>query len=133
VIPEEVVRAVSGCKMGDYWDFGSIDNPMGKANLVSYGINMLVQTTSLSILEAASEGRVTTLRLWRWVMSTGQFRGYAMEEHIEYGGPDLEQFPNPFPGLEPREFIEIERKSEENIYVELVFRGRFWVWMRPDR
>jgi hypothetical protein len=132
-IPDEVVRLVSGCTMGEWWEFGSVDNPMGKSNLVSFGNNILVQTTSLSALEAASEGRVTTLRLWRWVMSIGELHGYAMEPYIDYGGPDLEQCPDPFPGLEPREFINIESKSEEDIYVELVFRGRFWVWMRPDR
>jgi hypothetical protein len=133
VIPEEVVRLVSGCTMGEWWEFGSVDNPMGRINLVSFGVNTLVQTTSLSILEAASEGRVTPLRLWCWVMSAGQFRGFAMEGYIEYGGPDINQFTNPFPGLEPHEVINIERKSEEDIYTELVFRGRFWVYMRPDR
>jgi hypothetical protein len=121
--------------MGDYWDFGSVTNPHGRENLVSFGVNIMVQTTSLAILEAASEGRVTPLRLWRWCMSVGLHRGYAMERWIDYAGPDLEQFPTPFQGFEygSGDLDELSDKPDEEVLDQLVWRGRFWVWMRPDR
>jgi len=136
VIPDAVVRVISHCKPAESWEFGFVTNPFGAENLVSFGVSTMVQTTSLSILEAASEGRVTPLRLWRWVMSAGQHHGYAMESFIEYGGPDLEQFPAPFPGFRDEDIIRLFRSStltDDEILEELIYRGRFWVWMRPDR
>jgi hypothetical protein len=122
--------------MGESWEFGYITNPMGEETLVSYGINIMVQTTSLSILEAASEGKVTPLRVWRWVMSVGEHHGYAMEDFIEYNGPELEQFPQAFPRFyfeEPSMITKLLELSEEQMLNRLIYEGGFWAWMRPDR
>ena len=135
IIPDEAIRVISHCEPGDQSDLGTIFNPQGKYNLVSFGVNIMVQTTSLSILEAASEGRVTPLKLWRWVMSVGQHRGWAMEHLIEYNGPDLNQYPSPFPGFQNKDLINLYQRNlgDAEILDELIFKGRFWVWMRPDR
>lgn len=106
---------------------------MNEDNLVSFGINFMVQTTSLAILEAASEGLLTPLRVWRWVTIAGKNRGYAMEDWIKYDGPTIEQYSEPLHGLADEELPGLEDKSDKEIWEALIFRGRFWVWMRPDR
>lgn len=119
------------------WDFGSVTNPTGETNIVSFGINLMLQTTSLAILETASDGRMTPLRLWKWCMSGDSYRGYALEKNIDYNGPDLEQFPSAFPGFpyefENDELLEMADLSDDQLLERFIYRGRFWVWMRPDR
>ena len=62
-IPDDLIRVISHCRLGDTWNQVIIINPYGHINKVSSGVNIMVQTTSLPILEAATEGRVTPLRL----------------------------------------------------------------------
>jgi len=135
IIPDDAIRVVRDCRMGNLWDFGSIENSRGGDHLVSYGVNVMVQATSLPILETASDGRVTPLRLWHWAMHVrkSEEHGWVLQQTVDYGGPDLDQWPKMFPGMEYIEIIKLEDKPEREIYEELVFRGRIWVWMRPDR
>jgi len=67
-IPDSSLRVIPHCQMGDSWDFGFVDPPGPETNdnyLVSYGTNIMVQTTSLRILSLATSGRMTPQRVWR--------------------------------------------------------------------
>lgn len=126
--------------MGPIWDLGCILNPMQETNLVSFGINILVQTTSLAILEVATDALLTPFRMYKWIMSTGNDpgRGFALERWIEYNGPQFSHIVNPFPGFSDLEFgiddiMKMDELSDDQLLHALLYKGRFWVWMRPDR
>jgi len=124
--------------MGDLWDYGFIKNPIGNGHLRVDGLNIMVQTTSLSILESASEGRITPLNVWHWVVLLRRYQcGPTRECFINYSGPEATPVFTAFPGLSSEAIFKMYESrdsiSDEEILVKLIYEGRFWLWMRPDR
>jgi hypothetical protein len=141
--PDSSLSVIPHCEMGDYWDFGYIDAPEPNhkdiAYLVSYGTNVMVQTSSLQILWLATNGRISPQRYWRYLMHIGwsenRVDGYGLPG-VDYGviSEAMDQFPEPFPGLSMQKVVALEELGDvELIQQALIHQGNFWAWMRPDR
>ena len=67
----------------------------------------------------------------------GQRHGHAIESLIDYNGPQLCNNPSPFPEFEMEDFLDLFNRemtiTDDELLDELIFKGGFWVWMRPDR
>src|ERR1700683_3164329 len=86
-IPNSSLRVIPHCRRGEFWDNGFISPPDYRINpnkyLVSFGTNIMVQTTSLQILSLATHGRMTPERVWRLAM----YQGFSVP-HNGYDGFD---------------------------------------------
>jgi hypothetical protein len=143
--PDEDIRVLPHCVMGDSWDVGFLAAPP-PINLkqdwsynVAYGCNLMVQTYALDILALATHGRMTPLRLWRLAMQQGYeevSHPYCLEG-VDYGaiaGQCEQQFPDDLPGFETTQLMELEKNGDiEVLKQRLVDDGLFWLWMAPDR
>jgi hypothetical protein len=123
--------------MGDDWYYGYVAPPDPRSSyLLSYGTNIAVQSVSLPILYQATGGRMTPQRLWRLAMGQGfsEVRDCDLLKGIEYGEvlDGIDQYMRPTPGIE--DLIELEELGDvEAIKVAIILKGKFWIWMRPDR
>jgi hypothetical protein len=144
-IPESFLRVIPHYKMGQKysWNSGFASPPHPNANKlawlvgVSFGTVIMTQTTSLPILSFATGGRMTPFRLWRLMMHQGcsvPHSSYRLEG-IDYGEIPTEQsHAPPIPMLSTTDLIALEGLGDVDlIKKDIIHRGKFWVWMRPDR
>lgn len=125
----------------EFWDFGSVrplgDNPDNDLYTVSYRGNIMVQKPSLEILRLATDGNLTPRRFWRLAMACGKEFNYVIP-NIDYGKMHeldvvWKEDPSVVPDMEVEEVIALEELGEvDKIKDEIIHRGCFWVWMRPD-
>jgi len=136
-IPDGQFRINSNCCMGDDWYYGLAAHPDPTLScLVSFGTNIMVQSASLPILSMATGGRMTPQRLWRLAILQGFFEdsdrnlfdGIDYGEVIEGTGMNIK----PIPGI--HDFKRFEELGDvERIKIAIIHKGKFWIWMRPDR
>ncbi|KAH7924522.1 hypothetical protein BV22DRAFT_1066618 [Leucogyrophana mollusca] len=141
-IPDSALTIISNCVIGDWWDGGYVDAPPPNSEdvhyCVSFGVCVMVQSTSLDILAMATHGRMTPQRVWRLAMHQGwsdPHNEYALKG-VDYGDVELgwKKYPAPLPWLSHKEIIAMEKLgSVKEIQRALIWRAKFWVWMRPDR
>jgi len=136
-IPDKYLRIIPHCWMGDDWYYGFVapPNPMAPY-LISYGTNIVVQSASLSILSLATGGRMTPQRLWRLAMWQGFYEGrdHDVLDGIDYGEvmEGIGRYMRPMPGIDDLVGFE-ELGDVETIKMTIIHKGKFWIWMRPDR
>jgi len=123
--------------MGDDWYYGLAAPPdPTKSFLVSFGTDIVVQSASLPILSRATGERMTPQRLWRLAM----WQGFAedmdrnMLDGIDYGEvmEGMGQNIRATPGIDDLKGLE-ELGDVELIKTAIIHKGKFWIWMRPDR
>lgn len=137
-VPDSSIRIIPRCRMGDGWYYGRVTCPDStREYLVSYGTNIMVQSTSLPILHRATGGRMTAQRLWRLAMWQGFSEGkrvHAMFDSIDYGEvmEGVGQNILITPGIDDLTGLE-ELGDVELIKTAITHEGKFWIWMRPDR
>lgn len=141
--PDEKLVVQSAFVDEGFWDFGSVtlspENPDNQYYIVSFGSNIMVQTAALTILQLATEARMTPRRFWRMAQALGGGGGYSVLDGIDYGKMSeltaiWEQDPSVTPGMESEDVINLEGLGDmEKIKRAIVHQGCFWVWMRPDR
>ena len=123
--------------MGDDWYYGfvALPDPM-TPYLVSRGTNIVVQSISLPILFRATGGRMTPQRLWRLAMWQGfsERRDHDVLDGIDYGEvtEGIDKYVKATPGIEDVMNLE-ELGDVETIKMAIIHKGKFWIWMRPDR
>jgi hypothetical protein len=133
------------------WGWNWIENWFktsdGTTYQVSQGIDILVASTALAILSLATDGRMTPQRIWRMAIKEGRFdNGYwRCFRDIDYHGKICDAgdlLPMVTPGYPPITWIdpdsEVVSKLEELgnsevILQKIIWEGKYWVWMRPDR
>jgi hypothetical protein len=136
-IPDALLRVISHCWMGDGWYYGLVAPPDPMAHyLVAYGANIVVQSASLPILSRATRGRMTPQRLWRLAMWYGfsESRDRDVFDGIDYGEVvvGIDRYMRPTPGID--DLLGLETIGDlERIKMEIIHKGKFWIWMRPDR
>ncbi|KAG8713547.1 hypothetical protein FRC08_013117 [Ceratobasidium sp. 394] len=127
------------CMMGGGFDFGFCQPLGGRPRdiiIVSTGSTFFVLAAMILILEAASGGRVTPHRLWRFALSRGHFQDneYAIKG-VDYGivekhwGLD----PWPFGELSVDDIRALEDRATSEEIAEIIRAGGCRMWMRPDR
>lgn len=143
-IPDSNLRVIPRCGMGSHWYYGFIAPPdpsppsstSTTSYLVSYGTNIVVQSASLPILSLATNGRMTPYRLWRLAMWQGFSEGKDRDllDGIDYGDviDGIDQYMRPTPGIDDLVGLEV-LGDVQRIMKTIVQKGKFWIWMRPDR
>lgn len=138
-IPDSRVRVIPNCVLGDEWNFGYVDRGHD-SYMVSHGTNIMVESESLAILSLATNGRMTPERVWRMAMHQGfsvlHALGYAGFDGIDYG--EVSEWrcllPQIMPGFPGEELVELESLGDVDLIRKaIIHKGRFWIWMRPDR
>jgi hypothetical protein len=152
------LRLVPHCHALDFFEFGSVttlpptgmkaseDDPNRRDYLISYGPCFFVTSSALPILLLATQGRMTTERLWLLGMKQGKndnCAGYVLED-VEYGEitESIEQFLVALPGLsaleeegrkreQVKKWVEAAETDEELLQI-VVHEGGYWMWMSPD-
>ncbi|KIJ66632.1 hypothetical protein HYDPIDRAFT_86561 [Hydnomerulius pinastri MD-312] len=136
--PQQDIRSISHCVMGEYWDFGSISAPPESdiIYLVSFGFCIMVQTYALDIMNVATHGRMTPLRVWKLAMQQGFLAPHneCGFKDVDYGEIELarEQFPLPV-WLSKYQLKKVEELDDIELKQLVVHDGKFWIWMAPDR
>jgi hypothetical protein len=131
------------------WDEESVESSDGIIYQISQGRDILVTSTALAILSLATDGRMTPQRLWRMAMKQGRFdSGYWRSfQNIDYYGEIYDgrdtHLPIATPGYSPITWIdpdhdEVLFKLEQSGNIEvilqkIIWEGKYWVWMSPDR
>ena len=140
--PDEDIRVLPHCVMGDSWGFGFVDAPPSIKQdwtyLVSYGCHLMVQTYAIEIMALATQGRMTPLRLWHLAMKQGfePANRPPCLKGVDYGAitDQWEQVPEEFPGLGEVGLKELEKIGDvEVVKQQMVDEGYSWLWMAPDR
>jgi hypothetical protein len=135
------VRALSGWQMGEMYlfDLGVCSGPedSNRDALVSFGCCFIVQTTMLSILEAATDGRVSPRRLWELAMTKGYFEPHNFDvlPGVDYSPiyEYLEQCSSLLGDITDDELPKLGSIGAPEEIAEVMRRRGFWMWMRPDR
>ena len=135
-------------KITDFdWDRDRYSNSDGISCYVGRGVDFLVASAALDILSLATNGRMTSQRIWRMVMH--EPLAWYKFEGVDYYGvfiPDpriVGELPIPTPGSDaswgyyPENLCKIVGGLEalgdsELIRHYLIWEGKYWVWMNPD-
>jgi hypothetical protein len=119
-------------------EYGCCEGADGEDICISYGCCFMVLTTMLPILAAATDGRVSPLRLWNLVMSRGYYENNAgyLTAGVDYGY--ISDYASEFPlifGEDPygTDLSNLEELSSQQEIVDALSEMGYWLWMRPDR
>lgn len=135
------------------WDEGwptlvqSID---GTDCTISLDRDIIVASVALSTLFLATNGRVTPQRIWRMAMCQGRpfadlycygFNGIKYYYAGIIDGRDDIPMKTPgfweciwISGRDDSDLMELEELGDsEAIRQRIIWEGKYWVWMRPDR
>lgn len=139
-VDDSDLRAIPSCRPGAGFYSGSVDGPADNriAYPVAHGTNIMVQSCSLLILRLATRNRVTAKRLWRLAMFQGRSmrHGQVGLDKVDYGEIQGSQklWPLPLPGMSHEAFLSLAYlRNKRLIRDTIIHRGRYWIWMRPDR
>lgn len=131
------VRVLSGWSATGDDDYARSPQDNEHEVLVSSGCCFIVQTYMLSILQAATDGRVSPQRLWRLAMAKGHFFAhdfYVLPE-VDYGPirKHLCQYPWYLGNVQFSELRTMGCIGTPEEVAEALRRRGYWMWMRPDR
>lgn len=130
------------------WDEEWVESSDGIIYQISQGIDILVTSTALSILSLATDGRMTSQRIWRMAMKQERFdSGYWCSfRDIDYYGKIYDgrdsHHPIATPGYcrvtwidaDSEVLLNLEQSGDiEVILQKIIWEGKYWVWMSPDR
>jgi hypothetical protein len=131
------------------WDEEWVKSSDGIIYQISQGIDILVTSTALGILSLATDGRMTPQRIWRMAMKQGRFDSGYWDSfwNIDYYGEIYDgrdtHHPIATPGYSRATWIdhpasEVAFKLEQSgdievILQKIIWEGKYWVWMSPDR
>ena len=125
------------CFAGEWFDFGSVSCHSNDkaAILFSYGSVIMLQTSSIKLMECATRGRLTPKRVWRFAMRHANANAYVLDG-LDYGevAEGIDQFLLAAPGLGRQALVTLEKRpgGVEAIKEAIVHEGKWWIWMRPD-
>jgi hypothetical protein len=130
------------------WDEKWVKSSDGTIYQMSQGIDILVTSTALAILSLATDGRMTPQRIWRMAMKQGRFdsvywRSFRKIDYYGeiYDGRDTHH-PIATPGysratwIDPKSEVVFKLEQSGDIEVilqNIIWEGKYWVWMSPDR
>jgi len=127
------------------WDEEWVKSSDGTIYQMSQGIDILVTSTALGILSLATDGRMTPQRIWRMAMKQRFDSGYWHSfRNIDYYGDicdGRDYLPKVTPGYSPTAWyhnselvFKLEQLGDiEVILQKIIWEGKYWVWMSPDR
>ncbi|KAG9119159.1 hypothetical protein FRC07_005976 [Ceratobasidium sp. 392] len=137
-LPEDSVRVIHGGSMDGFFDYGYCQYPEDEISVyVAHGCRLYVLTAMLSILDAATNGRVSPRRFWNFALSRGHFEkhNYRVLPGVKYGPIEnyWDERPWLFGDLSYTDVAALEMKETAEDIVEVLRTRGYWMWMRPDR